>query len=99
MKTKFYTILLVMCCSLTSIQAQWVVSDPTNLMQSITNTINQMKNTTQIAGSTLDGFKETQKIFEQGKEYYDALKAVNNLVKDAKKVQQTLLMVGDITEI
>lgn len=27
------------------------------------------------------------------------LKSVNNLVKDARKVQQTILMVGDITEI
>ena len=27
------------------------------------------------------------------------LKAVNNLVKDARKVQQTILMVGDITDI
>ncbi|MBV3660805.1 MULTISPECIES: hypothetical protein, partial [unclassified Bacteroides] len=35
---------------------------------------------------------------EQGKKYYDALKSVNNLVKDARKVQQTILMVGDITD-
>ena len=28
-----------------------------------------------------------------------ALKSVNNLVKDARKVQQTILMVGDITDI
>ena len=27
------------------------------------------------------------------------LKSVNNLVKDARKVQQTILMVGDITDI
>ena len=33
------------------------------------------------------------------KRYYDALKSVNNLVKDARKVQQTILMVGDITDI
>ena len=33
------------------------------------------------------------------KKYYDALKSVNNLVKDARKVQQTILMVGDITDI
>ena len=31
--------------------------------------------------------------------YYDALKSVNNLVRDARKVQQTILMVGDITDI
>lgn len=33
------------------------------------------------------------------KEYYDALKKVKNLVKDARKVQQTILMMGDITDI
>ena len=33
--------------------------------------------------------QETVKIYEQGKKYYDALKSVNNLVKDARKVQQT----------
>lgn len=43
--------------------------------------------------------KEVQKVYNQSKEYYDALKAVNNLVKDAKKVQRTILMVGEISDI
>ena len=47
----------------------------------------------------INNFKETVKIYEQGKKYYDALKSVNNLVKDARKVQQTILMVGEITDI
>lgn len=47
----------------------------------------------------MSNFKETVKIYEQGKQYYDALKSVNNLVKDAKKVQKTILMVGDISDI
>jgi hypothetical protein len=47
----------------------------------------------------VNNFKETVKIYEQGKKYYDALKSVNNLIKDARKVQQTVLMVGDITDI
>lgn len=33
------------------------------------------------------------------KEYYDKLKAVNNLIKDARKVQQTVLMIGDVSEM
>ena len=33
------------------------------------------------------------------KEYYDGLRKVKNLVRDARKVQQTILMVGDITDI
>jgi len=44
-------------------------------------------------------FQETVKIYKQGKEYYDKLKSVHNLVKDARKVQKTILMVGDISDI
>lgn len=43
--------------------------------------------------------QETVKIYEQGKKYYDALKSVHNLVKDARKVQQTVLLVGEISDI
>lgn len=42
---------------------------------------------------------EVKRVYEQGKEYYDKLKAVNNLVKDARKVQQTVLLVGDVSEM
>lgn len=41
--------------------------------------------------------KETVKIYQQAKKYYDALQSVNNLVRDARKVQQTVLMLGDIS--
>ena len=33
------------------------------------------------------------------KKYYDALKSVNNLVKDAVKVRNTILMIGEISDI
>lgn len=33
------------------------------------------------------------------KAYYDALKSVHDLVKGARKVQQTILLVGDISDI
>lgn len=33
------------------------------------------------------------------KQYYDALKAVKNLVRNARKVQQCILMVGEISDI
>ena len=39
------------------------------------------------------------KIYKQGKQYYDALKAVKNLVRNARKVQQCILMVGEISDI
>ena len=94
-------ILLVSACLLLAgtAQAQWVVSDPGNLVQGIINTTKQIVQTSTTAKNTLDGFKETAKIFEQGKKYYDALKSVNNLVKDAVKVRNTILMVGEISEI
>ena len=45
-----------------------------------------------------NSFQETVKIYQQGKAYYDGLRKVKNLVRDARKVQQTILMVGDITD-
>ena len=79
--------------------AQWVVTDPTNLAQGIVNTTKQIVQTSSTASNMLKSFQETVKIYEQGKKYYDALKAVNNLVKDARKVQQTILMIGEISDV
>ena len=79
--------------------AQWVVTDPTNLAQGIINATKNIIHTSSTATNMIKNFKETVKIYEQGKKYYDALKSVNNLIKDARKVQQTILMVGDITDI
>lgn len=80
-------------------QAQWVTFDPTNLAQSIINTTKNVLETSKTVSNMADNFKETKKIYDQGKEFYDALKSVNNLVKDARKVQQTILMVGEISDI
>ena len=79
--------------------AQWVVSDPGNLAQGIINASKYSVHTSKTATNMVNNFQETVKIYQQGKKYYDALKSVNNLVKDARKVQQTILMVGDITDI
>ena len=79
--------------------AQWVVSDPGNLAQGIINASKKHLHTSKTATNMVSNFQETVKIYQQGKKYYDALKSVNNLVKDARKVQQTILMVGDITDI
>ena len=82
-----------------SAKAQWVVTDPSNLAQGIVNTARQIVQTSTTATNMINNFKEVQKVYNQGKEYYDKLKAVNNLVKDARKVQQTVLLVGDVSEI
>lgn len=65
--------------------AQWVVHDPANLAQSIVNSSNEMINTAATAQNMLDTFKETVKIYRQGKEYYDKLRGVTNLVRERKR--------------
>ena len=79
--------------------AQWVVSDPGNLAQGIINASKNIIHTSKTATNMVNNFQETVKIYEQGKKYYDALKSVNNLVKDAVKVRNTILMIGEISDI
>ena len=81
------------------VKAQWVVTDPLNLAQAIINTTKEIVETSTTAKNTISNFKETSKIFEQGKQFYDALKTVHHLVKDARKVQKTILLIGEISEI
>lgn len=99
MRTKFFMLCVSLMLFAGSIKAQWVVSDPSNLAQGIVNTTRQIVQTSSTATNMLNNFKEVQKVYNQGKEYYDALKSVHNLVKDAKKVQKTILMVGEISDI
>ena len=82
-----------------SAKAQCVVTDPTNLASGILNSANEIVQTSSTVSNVIKNFNEVKKVYEQGKEYYDALKAVNNLVKDARKVQQTVLLVGDVSEM
>lgn len=76
-------------------KAQWVVTDPTNLVQNITSAVQG----TSTASNMINNVKESIKIYNQGKEYYDALKSVSNLIKDARKVKKTIEMVSEITDI
>jgi hypothetical protein len=85
--------------AVTGAKAQWVVADPGNLAQGIINATKNIVHTSSTASTMISNFKEVQKVYEQGRQYYDALKSVNNLVKDARKVQKTILLVGDITDI
>ena len=99
MKRKTTLLLIVMALFAKNTQAQFAVIDPSNIAQSIVNTTKELAQTSRTVSNTLDTFKETKKVYEQGKQYYDALKSVNHLVKDAKKVQKTLLLLGEITDI
>lgn len=90
-----YTVLLVSV----STNAQFVVTDPGNLISGILNSANEIVQTSSTVSNVIKNFKEVEKVYKQGKEYYDKLKAVNNLVKDARKVQQTVLLVGDVADL
>ena len=99
MRTRFFMLCMSLMLFTTQMSAQWAVWDPGNFSQGIVNTTRQIVQTSTTASNMVSNFKETVKIYEQGKKYYDDLKAVNNLVKDAKKVQKTILMVGEISDI
>ena len=99
MKTRILMFVMAVMLIANNAKAQWIVTDPTNLVQGIVNTTKSIVQTSSTASNMVSNFKETVKIYEQGKKYYDALKKVNNLVKDARKVQQTILMIGEISDI
>lgn len=80
-------------------RAQWVVHDPASLAQSIVNSSNEMVNTAASAENMMKNWQETVKIYQQSKEYYDKLRSVNNLVREARKVQQAILMTAEIGDI
>ena len=82
-----------------SAKAQFVVTDPANLASGILNSANEIIQTSSTVSNVVKNFKEVEKVYKQGKEYYDKLQAVNNLVKDARKVQQTVLLVGYVSEM
>ena len=97
-------IISMVCMALTlavapSAKAQFVVTDPANLASGILNSANEIIQTSSTVSNVVKNFKEVEKVYKQGKEYYDKLQAINNLVKDARKVQQTVLLVGDVSEI
>ena len=95
-------ITLIICLCLFAVgraSAQWAVIDPSNIAQSIVNTSKNVVHTSTTAQNMIKNFQETVKIYEQGKKYYDQLKAVNNLIQDARKVRDIILMVGDVSDI
>ncbi|MDR0873128.1 MAG: DUF4141 domain-containing protein [Prevotellaceae bacterium] len=81
------------------VKAQFAVIDPANIATSIINAVNQIAETSSTATNMINNFKEVQKVYNQGKEYYDKLKNIHDLVKDAKKVRDAILIVGEIGDI
>jgi hypothetical protein len=98
-KILFMASAAIMLASAPSAKAQFVVTDPANLASGILNSANEIIQTSSTVSNVVKNFKEVEKVYKQGKEYYDKLQAINNLVKDARKVQQTVLLVGDVSEM
>ena len=98
-KLMFMVYAAIMLAAAPSVKAQWVVTDPTNLASGILNSANEIVQTFVHGIQCCQKFQGSGKGYNQGKEYYDKLKAVSNLVKDARKVQQTVLLVGDVSEM
>ncbi|WP_373428020.1 DUF4141 domain-containing protein [Chryseobacterium sp. CKR4-1] len=100
MKNLLMTVFMVTAITFSQkVKAQWVVTDPGNLISGVLNSANEIVQTSNTVSNVVKNFNEVKKVYDQGKEYYDKLKAVNNLVKDARKVQQTVLLVGDVSKM
>ena len=86
---------LVLACFTQRAAAQWTVIAPSNLVQNIKSAV--QSSTT--ASNMIKSLQESVKIYNQSKAYYDALKSVHNIIKDARKVKLTIEMVSEITDI
>lgn len=71
MRTKVIMIFTLCLLLAGRASAQWVVTDPTNLAQGIINATKNIVQTSTTASNMINNFKETVKIYEQGKQYYD----------------------------
>lgn len=99
MKRRLILFLAVLLAAGGTAHAQWVTFDPSNLAQGIVNSTKQVVEASTTAQNMIRNFQETVKIYQQGKKYYDALRSVHNLVRDARKVQECVLMVGEIGDV
>lgn len=99
MRSRLIIMALTLLLSGHEVYAQWVVTDPTNFAGNIANTVKEIATASKTVNNTLNNFREVEKIYRQGKEYYDALQKVKTLVSDAYKVKETILMVSDISGI
>jgi len=97
---KLILIMSIVLVSFTgNVKAQFAVVDPANIAQSIANTANEIVHTSETVTNVIKNWEEVQKVYNTTKGYYDQLKAVNDLVKDAKKVRDAILLVGEIGDI
>lgn len=95
MKTlKLIILSVIMCMTNQAAHSQWVVTDPGALAQSILNYVQHLST----VANTIEEVEESTKIFEQGKEYYDSLKNVHDLIKDSRKVKDCVTLSVDLIQ-
>ena len=70
MKARTLLIGTAFVLGVTGARAQWVVTDPGNLAQSIINMSDNIAHTSKTAVNTAESFAETVKIYEQAKKSY-----------------------------
>ena len=99
MRTTILIISMVLAGFAAQVRAQFAVIDPVNIATSIANTATQVVQTSSTAVNMINNFREVQKLYNQGKEYYDKLKSIHNLVQDARKVRDAILLVGEIGDM
>ena len=95
MKKILFCLMALMGLCTYQAKAQWTVIDPSNLAQNILT----VSKTATTASNVINSFKEMQKIYDQGKQYYDKLESVHSLIKDARKVKETVELVSEISQI
>ncbi len=91
--------LLVLLLSFYYVSAQVVVSDPSNLAQSVVNTAKTIGQSEATRVAVLENVLNTQKIFEQTRKYYEYLKTINTVVKDAYELKHTIELASEITSL
>lgn len=89
-------LLLCMLVSITSIRAQFVVTDPTNFWGNVTNTFKQLSEASKSLQMLERNASEVTRLADQYKEYYDKLKKVNNYIQGAREVGRVYDLLGTV---
>ena len=80
-------------------KAQIVVSDPSNLAQSIVNAAEQMQYTSSTAQTAIENLQKTREIFQGQREFFDQFKVVSRAVKGAKKLQEAIQYTNRVLDL
>lgn len=72
-KLLFMVCAAILIAGTPSAKAQFVVTDPANLASGILNSANEIIQTSSTVSNVVKNFKEVEKVYKQGKEYYDKL--------------------------